>query len=66
MGMEDLSIDITYDHCYFSLDSTFKITVLTKKNTLLFWNVNFGTTGYTFKSKIFLLLFIFLLLYGYT
>ncbi len=24
MGMEDLSIDITYDPCYFSLDSTFK------------------------------------------
>ncbi len=24
MGMEDLSIDITYDPCQFSLDSTFK------------------------------------------
>jgi hypothetical protein len=24
MGMEDLSIDITYDPCYFSLYSTFK------------------------------------------
>jgi hypothetical protein len=26
MGMEDLSIDITYDPCYFSLDSTFKFS----------------------------------------
>jgi hypothetical protein len=25
MGMDDLSIDITYDPCYFSLDSTFNI-----------------------------------------
>jgi predicted proteasome-type protease len=24
MGMEDLSIDMTYDPCLFSLDSTFK------------------------------------------
>jgi hypothetical protein len=27
MGMEDLSIDITYDPCYFSLDSTFNVSL---------------------------------------
>jgi hypothetical protein len=33
MGMEDLSIDITYDPCYFSLDSTFKTIIHNFCNT---------------------------------
>jgi hypothetical protein len=40
MGMEDLSIDITYDPCWFLLDSTFKINACFALNTtdiLLLW-----------------------------
>ncbi len=53
-----------FKNLYFQ--KSLKITGLTKKNTLLFLNVNFGTTGYTFKSKIFYYYSYFLLLYRYT
>jgi hypothetical protein len=36
MGMEDLSIDITYDPCYFSLDSTFNQPDSEVSNYLIF------------------------------
>jgi hypothetical protein len=47
MGMEDLSIDITYDPCKFSLDSTFnRVKMLNvNKNQRNLWKIILKISG---------------------